>query len=119
MDDKSKMYVKDQFEYLIDKFGLLLDYSNDSLKDYCNTLNFEPNKEEADNWKNKYAKEEILDLKNKVAYLRDTNGVLDKVNEDLSHLPHMIYNNIDKDKIIEILDESIENLQALRNKINI
>lgn len=119
MDDKSKMYAKDQFGFLIDKFGLLLDYSDDSLKDYCNILNFEPNKEEADNWKNRYAKEEVLYLKNKVAYLRDTNGVLNKVREDLSHLPPMIYNNVDKDKIIEILDKSIENLQALRNKINI
>jgi hypothetical protein len=51
--------------------------------------------------------------------LRDTDGVLNKVREDLSHLPPMIYNNVDKDKIIEILDKSIENLQALREKINI
>ena len=119
LDDKSKIFAKEQLEALISKFGLIVEVDDDSIKDYYDALNFEPNKEEADNWKNKYAKEEILDLKNKVAYLRDTDGVLNKVREDLSHLPPMIYNNVDKDKIIEILDKSIENLQALREKINI
>lgn len=119
LDDKSKMFAKEQLESLINKFGLVIECDDDSVKDYYDKLNFEPNKEEADNWKNKYAKEEILNLKNKVTYLKDTNGVLNKVYEDLYDLPHMIYNHIDKDKIIEILDKSIEALQALRNKINI
>lgn len=119
MDDKSKMYVKDQFGYLINKFGLLLDYSDDSLKDYCNTLNFEPNKEEADNWKNEYSREEILDLKNKILYLKDMHGSLNVICNNLNDLSCVMSMYITKDKIINVLDKSIENLQALRNKINI
>ena len=119
MDDKSKMYAKEQFGYLIDKFGLLLDYHDDSLKDYYNTLNFEPNKEEADNWKNEHVKGEILDLKNKILYLKDIYGSLNAVCNKLNNLSSAMSMYITKDKIINVLDTSIEDLQVLRNKIKI
>jgi hypothetical protein len=56
LDDKSKIFAKEQLEALISKFGLIVEVDDDSIKDYYDALNFEPNKEEADNWKNKYAK---------------------------------------------------------------
>lgn len=117
MDDKSKMFAKEQLEALISKFGLIVESDDDSINDYYEALNFELSKEEADNWKNEYAKEEILNLKNKILYLKDMHGSLNVISNNLNDLSCVMSMYISKDKIIELLDKSIEDLQVLRDKI--